>query len=101
MKSAWDPGCPVCKIIWRFAPCGQMRTRKCCTTTRPIRSSACSNGSMEANIPHCAFSAAEIFHKPKGSSMTEPTLFDVMMIGHFAKDRNVVDGVGKTESGGG
>jgi len=33
--------------------------------------------------------------------MTEPTLFDVMMIGHFAKDRNVVDGVGKTESGGG
>lgn len=27
--------------------------------------------------------------------------FDLLLIGHFAKDRNVVDGVGKTESGGG
>lgn len=27
--------------------------------------------------------------------------FDFLMVGHFAKDRNVVDGVGKTESGGG
>ena len=33
--------------------------------------------------------------------MAEQTFFDVLMIGHFAKDRNVVDGVGKTESGGG
>jgi sugar/nucleoside kinase (ribokinase family) len=27
--------------------------------------------------------------------------FDVVMVGHFAQDRNVVDGQGKTESGGG
>ena len=27
--------------------------------------------------------------------------YDFMMVGHFAKDRNVVDGQGKTESGGG
>ena len=33
--------------------------------------------------------------------MAENTQFDVVMIGHFAKDRNVVDGQAKTESGGG
>ena len=33
--------------------------------------------------------------------MAENTRFDVIMIGHFAKDRNVVDGHAKTESGGG
>jgi sugar/nucleoside kinase (ribokinase family) len=31
---------------------------------------------------------------------TTPT-WDVILLGHFAKDRNVVDGVGKIESGGG
>jgi sugar/nucleoside kinase (ribokinase family) len=29
------------------------------------------------------------------------TAFDILMIGHFAKDRNIVDGHGQTESGGG
>lgn len=33
--------------------------------------------------------------------MAKSTHFDVIMIGHFAKDRNIVDGHGKTESGGG
>ncbi len=33
--------------------------------------------------------------------MTNSAHFDVMMIGHFAQDRNVVDGRAKTESGGG
>ena len=33
--------------------------------------------------------------------MSNSNAYDVMMIGHFAKDRNVVDGRGQTESGGG
>jgi sugar/nucleoside kinase (ribokinase family) len=33
--------------------------------------------------------------------MSTHSQFDVVMIGHFAKDRNVVDGLAKTESGGG
>ena len=33
--------------------------------------------------------------------MPSSTAFDVMTIGHFAQDRNVVDGVAKVESGGG
>jgi sugar/nucleoside kinase (ribokinase family) len=33
--------------------------------------------------------------------MAKSTHFDVIMIGHFAQDRNVVDGHAKTESGGG
>ncbi len=33
--------------------------------------------------------------------MNAPPPFDLLMLGHLAKDRNVVDGVAKTESGGG
>jgi sugar/nucleoside kinase (ribokinase family) len=33
--------------------------------------------------------------------MTVEKDFDLLLVGHFAKDRNIVDGVGKTESGGG
>ena len=33
--------------------------------------------------------------------MTQRTDVDVLMIGHFAKDQNIVDGEGETASGGG